>query len=121
MSSFSATIAVETELQGRATYRGISISLARVGRLNEWTEGASSFETITHEIDTGNPLCVRAAWGDGTAHFVALVGYLKAGGELPERFVRVADPLYGDSEATYAGFRDAYRGTGTWTHSYRCK
>jgi len=99
----------------------LDTSLARVGRLNGWTDGASSFAAVIDEIDAGNPLCARTAWEDGSAHFVALVGYIRAGGEFAEDFVRVADPLYGDSEATYAAFRDAYRGTGGWTHGYRCK
>jgi hypothetical protein len=43
------------------------------------------------------------------------------GGEVAEDFVVVADPLYGPAQYTYAEFRDAYRGDGIWTHTYRCK
>jgi hypothetical protein len=96
-------------------------SLGRLGRLKDWDRTASSFRTLMSEIDAGNPVCARTRWGDGSAHFLALVGYIEAGGEVAEDFVVVADPLYGPAQYTYAEFRDAYRDDGTWTRTYRCK
>ena len=82
-------------------------SLGRLGRLKDWERRPSSFQTVMSEIDAGNPVCARTRWGDGTAHFLALVGYIEAGGEVADDFVVVADPLYGPAQYTYAEFRDA--------------
>jgi len=88
--------------------------LTRVGHLQKAVANAVGFDAVVGEIDASRPLCARIAWSDGvSAHFVVLSGYSQ-----DVQFVDVDDPANGPSTTTYTGFRDAYRGSGTWTHSY---
>ncbi|SOD03873.1 Papain-like cysteine protease AvrRpt2 [bacterium JGI 053] len=96
-------------------------SLARVGHLDYWTGAAASFATVRVEVDQGNPFCARIAWNQGGAHFVAIFGYTEGGVTADAGLVSVADPWYGNSDVAYTEFRERYRGSGTWTHSYICQ
>jgi hypothetical protein len=96
-------------------------ALALVGHLDDWIQASSTFAAVIVEIDGGRPLCARTRWVGGGAHFVALFGYNGAGGPSGVDLVSVGDPGYGNSDVSYAEFRDGYRGSGTWTHSYICR
>lgn len=96
-------------------------SLGRVGHLDRWNAAASSFQAVATEVDRGNPLCARVAWDQGGAHFVAVSGYSGGGVRRATGVVSVADPWYGNSDVPYSEFRERYRGSGAWTHSYICQ
>jgi hypothetical protein len=82
---------------------------------------AATFRAVVVEVGAGNPVCARTAWAGGGAHFVALFGYTEGGGPVAVDTVSVGDPWYGNSDVPYLEFRDRYRGSGTWTHSYICR
>jgi hypothetical protein len=96
-------------------------SLGRLGHLDHWTGAATGFSALRVEVDDGNPLCARIAWDGGGAHFVAIFGYTEGGAPPAAVLVSVADPWYGNSDVPYSVFRERYRGSGTWTHSYICQ
>jgi len=96
-------------------------ALTLVGHLDDWTPVSSTLAAVMVEINGGRPLCARIRWVGGGAHFVAVFGYNAAGRSSGADLVSVGDPWYGNSDISYAEFRDAYRGSGTWTHSYICR
>ena len=95
-------------------------ALTRVGHLDRWAAGPVTFAEIVQSIDARDPLCVRIAWVQGGAHFVALYGYGEGTGAGDPTVVSVSDPRYGNSDVPYSEFRDRYRETGEWTHAYLC-
>ena len=56
--------------------------------------------------------------GGGGAHFLVIKGQYSAGGI---DYVSVDDPIYGRSDVNYATLQTAYKGSGTWTHTYYTK
>jgi hypothetical protein len=89
-------------------------ALQATGNLTNWSAGAAGFATVEQEINAGRPLAARIAWPKGGGHFVTLDGYDTAGGQ----YLSVKDPFYGTSTYPYASFQSAYRGSGSWSHSY---
>jgi hypothetical protein len=90
-------------------------ALARVGHFRTMIAGAAPFTPqVTAEINASRPVGVRIGWSGGGGHFVAIAGYSTNGGQ----FVDVEDPWYSASTVTYAVLQSAYKGTGTWTHTY---
>lgn len=74
-------------------------------------------EEVRHELEAGQPVCVRTEWRGGGAHFVAIIAYSEDSDMLS-----VCDPLHGRSEILFDRFRDAYTlSRGHWTHSYYTK
>lgn len=92
----------------------LNMALQRVGHLDTWRSGTTTFADVRSEIDTGRPLCVRIGWSGGGGHFVAIDGYLNDAAE----HVAVEDPWTGASDLTYSTLVSGYSGTGSWTHSY---
>jgi len=88
-------------------------ALTRTGNLQSFSAGAASIEDILKEIENGNPICVRIGWHGGGGHAVAIEGY-----NYDLNMVAVEDPWYGSSDVTLDTFKNAYKGSGTWTH--RC-
>jgi hypothetical protein len=96
----------------------LDTALTVVGRLGD-TTGPLTFEELQSEIDAKRPVCIRIAWDDGGAHFVALSGYqvLSSGA----RTVDVADPFYPDSTEDFDLFPSYYHGGGEWTATFLTK
>jgi len=90
-------------------------ALTRTGNFRSMSNGAGTMTDVSQDIDIGRPLCVRIQWsGDGGGHFVAIDGYHQG-----LDMVAVDDPWSGASDVSLATFQTAYRGSGSWTHSYR--
>lgn len=79
-----------------------------LGRVLTWAE-------IQAEIDAGRPIGVRVGWSGGGGHFLAIFGYGRQSGQ---DVVDVDDPIYGVSRISVDTLRNAYQGSGSWTHSY---
>jgi len=93
--------------------------LSRVGNLQSWSGAAAPLSEVEHEVNAGRPLGVRIGWQGGGGHFVVLAGYDDPG--TGPGFLRVEDPWYGPSRMAYSAFRNAYQGSGSWTHTYHTK
>jgi len=79
--------------------------------------GTLAFADVQAQIDDGRPLGTRIAWSGGGAHFMVIEGYRAAA----TPWVAIRDPIYGESDLTYASSCTAYPGTGSWSHSYTTK
>jgi len=82
--------------------------------------GVLPFEDIQKKINSGFPICVRIAWGEGGgAHFVAIdgCGTSPAGDQL----VHVQDPFFGASTLTLENLVNSYQGSGQWTAAFLLK
>jgi len=90
-------------------------ALRRTGNLRRKAAGAASFATLRAEIDAGRPVGTRIGWRGGGGHFVLLTGYRST---PATREVEVQDPWSGRSRLALDAFATAYKGTGTWTHTY---
>ncbi|MGZ4846269.1 MAG: papain-like cysteine protease family protein [Halobacteriota archaeon] len=92
------------------------MALIRTDNLQSWGPGSKPMAVITGEVTNGRPLCVRIGWSGKGGHFCAIDGYNADLG-----MVAVDDPWYGPSDVTLATFLTAYRGDGSWTHTYFVK
>jgi hypothetical protein len=90
-------------------------ALMRVGHFGGVFGGVAAFAQLAVEIAAKRPVGVRIGWAGGGGHFIAIRGYSIVG---PLHLIDVEDPWYAASVATYAGLQTAYKGSGTWTHSY---
>ncbi len=91
-------------------------SLKRTNNLESWSSGTGTMSKIAFEINNGNPICVRIGWSGGGGHAVAIDGY-----DIDLNIVKIDDPWYGASDVTLDTFKNAYYGTGKWTHKYFVK
>jgi hypothetical protein len=94
-------------------------ALSRVGNLQSWSGAPAPLSEVEHEVNAGRPLGVRIGWEGGGGHFVVLAGYDDPG--TGPGLLRVEDPWYGPSRMAYSAFRNAYQGTGSWTHTYHTR
>ncbi len=91
----------------------LSTALTTVGHFDRHTSAQESLQTVENELVAGRPLCIRVGWAGGGGHFVV------ASGVEDDGFVWVSDPGGGTlALVAYDTLRTAYRGSGTWTHSY---
>lgn len=90
-------------------------ALQRTGNLNSVRAGAAPWGEIQAEIDAGRPVGARIGWTGGGGHFVLLTGYQR-NGALHE--VEVQDPWTGSSTVELTTFTNAYKSSGSWTHTY---
>lgn len=90
-------------------------ALERTGNLASWSAGAASWQIVRRELDKGRPVGARIGWSGGGGHFVFLTGY-STGRDGNQ--VHVEDPWTGSSTVPLATFTTAYKGSGTWTHTY---
>jgi len=86
------------------------------GNFVRMTDNSETFQTASGEIDNGRPLCCRIGWRLGSAHFVAIYGWLL--GTSGTEYFFVSDPIYGLTRIVRSSFASKYQGGGTWTHSY---
>ena len=90
-------------------------ALTRVGHFRSMITGAAPLVAqVAPEIDADRPVGVRIGWAGGGGHFLAIAGYSTVGGQ----FLDVEDPWYAASTVTYAVLQTAYKGNGTWTHTF---
>ena len=90
-------------------------ALTRVGHYRSLLGRAAILASeVIPEINANRPVGVRIGWSNGGGHFIAIAGYSTNGGP----FVDVEDPWYSASTITYAVLQSAYKGRGTWTHTY---
>ena len=99
-------------------YGYLNNALTAVGRLQQMVTGTATTAQIETEVTFARPLGIRVAWSGGGAHFLAIMGQYNANGI---DYVTVDDPIYGRSNVAYATLQTAYRGSGTWTHTYYTK
>ncbi|QLY28344.1 fascin domain-containing protein [Nocardia huaxiensis] len=92
-------------------------ALQRVGHYNQIMGPMTTLQLAT-ELTHALPVGTRVGWAGGGGHFMVLRARFVADGV---EYVSVADPWYGDSDVTDASYRNAYQGSGTWTHSYKTK
>jgi hypothetical protein len=87
-----------------------------VGCFDHMTGTKEVFSTVQTEIAAGRPLGVRIGWNPTGGHFLAIAGWqtTASGAE----FYEVHDPIWGVQTVSRSQFETAYRGSGTWTHSY---
>lgn len=91
----------------------LDTALTTVGHLNRMTNSQQSLQTVENELVENRPLCIRVGWSGGGGHFIV------ASGVEDDSFVWVSDPGGGTTAlVAYDTLRTAYRGSGTWTHSY---
>jgi hypothetical protein len=91
----------------------LQTALGTVGHLDRQTGSQESLQTVENELVAGRPLCIRVGWAGGGGHFIV------ASGVEDDGFVWVSDPGGGTTAlVAYDTLRTAYRGSGTWTHSY---
>jgi len=88
-------------------------ALSVTGTLASHQPGPLPFNDIVTHIDNKTVVCCYVDWGDGTGHFVALVGY-----DALVRDVFIEDPFYGSSDEPYDTFVNAYNGSGKWHYTY---
>jgi hypothetical protein len=99
-------------------YGYLDQALTVVGHFDRWVSGIATTAQIENEVTFARPLGIRVAWSGGGAHFLVIKGQYSAGGI---DYVSVDDPIYGRSDVNYATLQTAYRGSGTWTHTYYTK
>ena len=99
-------------------YGFLDQALTVVGHFDHWVGGIATTAQIENEITFTRPLGIRVAWSGGGAHFLVIKGQYSAGGI---DYVSVDDPIYGRSDVNYATLQTAYKGSGTWTHTYYTK
>ncbi len=92
----------------------IRSGLQRTGNFRSMSLGAGTMTDVSQDVDIGRPLCVRIGWSGGGGHAVVIDGYHEG-----LDMVAVDDPWSGASDVSLATFQTAYRGWGSWTHSYR--
>lgn len=91
----------------------LGTALTTVGHFDRQTSAQESLQMLETELVAGRPLCIRVGWSGGGGHFVV------ASGVEDDGFVWVSDPGGGTTSlVAYDTLRTAYRGSGTWTHSY---
>ena len=91
-------------------------SLQRAGHFDHLVGGSVGEDVVRDQMVARRPLGIRVAWSGGGAHFVAATGVEE--GDL----VVVSDCGSGTTSiVAYDTLRTAYRGSGTWTHSYFTK
>ncbi|MEU1203697.1 papain-like cysteine protease family protein [Nocardia sp. NPDC005825] len=93
-------------------------ALQRVGHYNTIVGAQLTTAQLGLELAATLPVGTRVGWAGGGGHFMVLRGRFMSNGV---EYVSVADPWYGDSDVTDATYRNAYQGSGTWTHSYKTK
>jgi hypothetical protein len=104
---------------GCNVYGYLNTSLARVNHFNRYeSASATTWAMVKAEIIAGRPIGARSAWSGGGAHFMTIYGYQEYGGE---KYLMIDDPIYGKTTITLATFKTAYKGSGTWTHTYYTK
>jgi hypothetical protein len=99
-------------------YGFLDQALTVVGHFDHWVGGIATTAQIENEVTFARPLGIRVAWSGGGAHFLVIKGQYSAGGI---DYVSVDDPIYGRSDVNYATLQTAYKGSGTWTHTYYTK
>lgn len=90
-------------------------ALSAIGNLADTKNGAATFDHVREEVDAKRPMGCRIRWTGGGDHAVAIYGY-DAAAHPPRVFV--ADPLFGTMHCTYDHFSSAYKGKGSWQHTY---
>jgi hypothetical protein len=93
----------------------LSASLNDAGVLRDYIEKPLSYDELQVETSHGRIVCARIAWDEGGFHFVAVDTVFADATQL-----RIKDPLYGESIATYDGLL-RYREMGQWIGSYTTK
>ncbi|MFB4284322.1 papain-like cysteine protease family protein [Nonomuraea sp. MTCD27] len=94
-------------------------ALTRAGHLRETVAAALTLDQIRADLLASSPIALRIGWAGGGGHAVVVRGrYSDAAGV---EYVSVCDPWDGDTDVPYDTFRNNYRGSGTWTHTYRTK
>jgi hypothetical protein len=97
-------------------YGFLDDALTRVGHFVSSNGSTTSFANTEAQVLQGRPLGIRVAWSGGGAHFVA------ATGTEDNSMVYVSDCGSGTTSLVdYNTLLTAYRGSGTWTHSYFTK
>lgn len=81
------------------------------------TGGMMTWNDVKAQVDAGRPVAARTAWSSGGAHFVCIEGYLDGSTKM----IAVDDPAGGQSDVNFEVFKTAYKGSGSWTHTYRVK
>jgi len=89
-----------------------------VGAFKKRVDKAESLSTVKNEISNDNPLCVRVGWRTGGGHFLAILGWKET---TNVSYLEIDDPIHGRQTIKETKFRNNYRGSGTWTHSYFVK
>ncbi|MEK8108195.1 papain-like cysteine protease family protein [Micromonospora sp. M12] len=96
----------------------LNTPLQRAGHLNQFSAGVLTTEQLRTEMTSVAPVGVRTAWAQGGAHFVMIRGrFLLDGVE----YVSISDPWDGEADVSYATFLNRYKGSGTWTHTYKTR
>ncbi len=93
-------------------------SLSRSENLADFLTGNLAFQNIAQQISNGHPVACRIGWQNGGGHFIVIYGINQ---NDPNQWLEIADPMYGNSNYPYDQFRNSYRGSGKWTHSYLTK
>jgi hypothetical protein len=90
-------------------------ALSSSGNLAQPLTGVISFQQVCGQISINRPLACRIQWQNGSGHFVVIYA---ADINDPEQWLEIADSMYEHSSYPYNQFRNSYRGSGRWTHSY---
>lgn len=93
-------------------------ALERTQNLNEWFTGTLDMPTLTAELTSKRPVCIRIEWPGGSGHFLAVTGlYQDTSGS--DR-VLLSDPIFGTSSYTVEDLiSGSYQNDqGRWTHTY---
>lgn len=92
--------------------------MTRTGHFAQTVNGALTPAQVGAEMVKSCPIAVATMWAGGGGHAIVVKGrYLVNGTE----WVTIADPWDGDFEVTYDDFRNRYKGSGTWSSSYKSK
>ena len=93
-------------------------ALRRTSNIHTWRSGSMSFADLAEQLAHGSPVGVRIGWKGGGGHFV-VVG--KCSDREDRQFVVAHDPWSGTSTCEYQEFKNNYKGSGRWTHTYLTK
>jgi Papain-like cysteine protease AvrRpt2 len=90
--------------------------LKAAGHYNYRDDSTIPFTDVQTEVTGSRPVGVRIDWGDGTAHFVAIIGWSTATGT---EWVDVGDPFSGFVQTPYQTLVSGYHGSaGSWANTY---
>ena len=90
--------------------------LTAAGHYDYRDDSTIAFSDVQTEITGERPIGVRIDWGDGTAHFVTIIGWSVATGT---DWVDVGDPFSGFVQTPYQTLVSGYQGShGNWANTY---
>ena len=95
----------------------LDVALEVIGHFQGMEARVLAFDEILGEIGQGRPVCCRIEWQDRTGHFLSIIDCFT--GPSGETYLRLADPIFLETQIVLRDFASGYQTGAAWTHSYR--